>query len=171
MATDHAPSHWNSLKHNEFGLPNEQRATTNSHHRVTLVTSGVTKLVGGNAHIFQVPVPDKMPRPDMTQRVRIEVTLSYTARPGRIRGYLSRYLSTWLTWDVSKSGESYESFRDRMLKFGDDTDADGDQVLPWTLKEQEQWGLLRGAHRHRFTLQKAGVLFKPINCLRAFAWR
>jgi hypothetical protein len=150
-----APLAPETLRHYGYGIPDEQRATTNSNSRVTLITSGTNSLIGGEAHIYQVPVPPAMRRPEMEHKVRIDVTLSFAAKPRRTRRNLNRYLSTWLSWNASKAGETFESFRDRVfLNDNGDAESDGDSVLPWTLRDRDDWGQVKGVSRNRSTLQK-----------------
>jgi hypothetical protein len=98
-----------------YGIPNADRATSNTPFRITLITSGACVLRAGAANIYQVPIPAQLRRADLVHRIRIDVTLSYAARPRRTRRTLKRYLSTWLTWNVSKMGESLSSFSARIL--------------------------------------------------------
>lgn len=111
---EHAPATLETVRHYGYGIPQATRATENSPFRITLITSGTQRLVGGDAHIFQIPVPIAMRRPEMTNKVRIDITLSYAARPRRTRRTVRRYLSTWLTWEVSDRNETFESFRGRI---------------------------------------------------------
>lgn len=93
--------------------------------------------------------------------VRIDVTLSYTARPRRTRRNLRRYLSTWVDWKSSKLGESIDSFRIRSLREeGQDGTAVDGSVLPWTLHEKADAGLIRSARRNSGTVQKDWAVVK-----------
>ena len=95
-----------------------------------------------------------MRRPHMEQRIRIEVTLSYAARPRRTRRTVRRYLSTWLTWDVSDRGETFESFQCRMFKGGETIERDGEGPLPWVIRDRVDHGDVQDVRRGRSTLQK-----------------
>lgn len=144
-----------------FGIPDEQRACTNSEHRTTLVTSGHTRIRAGECHVYQVPIPGVLRRPGDDFEVRVDVTLSYVAQPRRTRRNLRRYLSTWVDWVSNKLGESVDGFQRRVLLGGAATRADAEgQVLPWTLHEQENYGLLRSTRRNSGTVQKDWAVVK-----------
>ena len=138
-----------------YGIPDFDRATSNSPYRVTMITSGLTTLTSANAHVYSVPIPPELRAPQLAQRIRIDVTLSYAARPRRTRNSLKQYVSTWLSWDVSKVGETPDSFSSRvLLDEGDGHEADGEDIFPWVLRERDNWGSVRGANRNSATLQK-----------------
>ena len=138
-----------------YGVPDLERATTNSDYRVTLITSGETGIRAGDCDLYQIPIPESMRRPGYEYDVLIEVTLSYVAKPRRTRRNLRRYLSTWLDWKSSKLGESMASFRARALKnsVADDKVAKG-ATLTWTLGAQVDHGAIEGAKRSSGTVQK-----------------
>jgi hypothetical protein len=75
-----------------FGVPNESRATVNTDHRTTLITSSETSIRAGDCHIYQVPIPAAMRQQADDYDVRIDVTMSYVAQPRRTRRRLRRYL-------------------------------------------------------------------------------
>src|SRR5262249_39711415 len=99
-----------------YGIPDMERATTNTDHRTTLVTSGDKLIKAGGCHIYQVPIPPELRKPSDEFDVLVEVTLSYSAEPRRTRRNRRRYLSTWLDWKSSNRGEPLESFRRRAMK-------------------------------------------------------
>ncbi|MBX3387174.1 MAG: S8 family peptidase [Phycisphaeraceae bacterium] len=144
-----------------FGIPDVTRATTNTDHRATLITSGVTSIRARECHIYQIPIPMELRRAGDEYDVRIDVTLSYVAQPRRTRRNLRRYLSTWVDWKSSKLGESIDSFRVRSLKEEgqEGTTIDG-SVLPWTLQEKVDAGLIRSARRNSGTVQKDWAVVK-----------
>jgi hypothetical protein len=144
-----------------FGIPDAARATTNTDHRTTLITSGLTAIHARECHIYQIPIPAGLRAAGEDYDIRIDVTLSYTAQPRRTRRNLRRYLSTWVDWKSSKLGESIDSFRVRSLKEeGQDvTQTDGD-VLPWTLHEKGRHGLIRSVRRNCGTVQKDWAVVK-----------
>ena len=94
-----------------YGLPDETRATVNTDHRTTLITSGFNQIHAGECHIYQVPIPAELRSQADEFDIRIEVTLSYVAQPRRTRRNLRRYLSTWVDWKGSRLGEGLASFR------------------------------------------------------------
>jgi hypothetical protein len=138
-----------------FGVPDIERATTNTDHRVTYVSKGIGRVAAGECHIYQIPIPDVMRRPGDDYDILIEATLSYTAQPRRTRRNLRRYLSTWADWKSSRLGESLESFRIRALKDQDDggTHAKGTPI-PWTLDANPKWGAIKNVKRNAGTVQK-----------------
>ncbi|MBX3359826.1 MAG: S8 family peptidase [Phycisphaeraceae bacterium] len=144
-----------------YGMPNAARATSNTDHRTTLITGGLTDIHARECHIYQIPIPPGLRGAGDEYDIRIDVTLSYSAQPRRTRRNPRRYLSTWVDWKSSKLGESIDSFRVRSLK-GETHDgaAANGNVLPWTLHENEDWGLIRTVRRNRGTVQKDWAVVK-----------
>ncbi|ARK40571.1 protease [Burkholderia pseudomallei] len=138
-----------------FGIPDEARATTNTDHRTTLITSSDTEIHAGECHIYQVPIPAELRQQADEFDIRIDVTLSYVAQPRRTRRNLRGYLSTWVDWKASKLGEGLRDFRVRAMK-----DATNDEAplpgstLPWVLHDKPQDGLIRDFKRNSGTVQK-----------------
>lgn len=137
-----------------YGIPNLERATSNSPFRITMITHGLQEIGPRNAHIFQVPVPAALRKPEEAHVIRLDVTLSYSAKPRRTRMRLRGYLSTWLTWMVSKKEESLESFASRALADAEDYEPDGTGEILWTLRDRSDHGLIAGVRRGKSTLQK-----------------
>jgi hypothetical protein len=139
-----------------FGLPDVERATGNTDHRVTLVTSGAIAIRAGECDIYEVPIPTELSRPGADYEVRIDVTLSYVARPRRTRRHPQRYLSTWVDWVSSRLGQSVESFgrRVRADQVAVKNDPEGGDVLPWVFQQQDNHGIIRGVARNPGTVQK-----------------
>jgi hypothetical protein len=144
-----------------YGIPDETRATLNTDHRTTLITSGETEIRARECHIYQVPIPAEMRMPGHEFDIRVEVTLSYVAQPRRTRRNLRRYLSTWMDWNSSKLGEGLDDFRVRALKDeeNESTPLPG-SVLPWTLHESSNSGFVRDARRNSGTVQKDWAVVK-----------
>lgn len=153
-----------------YGVPDAERATTNTDHRVTLIacsdpnSEGVDlRIRAAECHLFQVPIPDVMRRPGSDHDVLIEVTLSYAAQPRRTRRNLRSYLSTWVDWKSSRLGEPMGAFQQRAMKELND---DGDEDLaagisvPWMLHTNPKWGQIRGAKRSSGTVQKDWAVVK-----------
>lgn len=139
-----------------FGLPDVDRATANTDHRVTLVTSGAIAIRARECDIYEVPIPAELSRAGADYEVRIDVTLSYVARPRRTRRHPKRYLSTWVDWVSSKLGQSVKSFERRVRadQVAVTNDPEGGDVLPWVFHQQENHGLIRGVGRNPGTVQK-----------------
>jgi hypothetical protein len=138
-----------------FGVPDEARATVNTDHRTTLITSGETQVRAGECHVYQVPIPPELRQQADEFDIRIDVTLSYVAQPRRTRRNLRRYLSTWVDWKASKLGEGLHDFQVRAMK-----DTENGEVplpgstLPWVLHDKRQDGLIRDFKRNSGTVQK-----------------
>jgi len=144
-----------------YGLPDVTRATTNTLHRTTFITSGQASIRPLEAHIYQVPIPEELRRAGDEYDIRIEVTLSYVAQPRRTRRHLRRYLSTWVDWKSSRLGESITSFRVRALKEAEvgDNPQPG-STLPWVLQEKSDDGFIRDTKRNNGTVQKDWAVVK-----------
>lgn len=145
-----------------YGIPNEDRATTSSDFRTTLITRGAIPLAAGHCHVYQVPIPSALRSPGNDFDVRIEVTLSYVASPRRTRRTPRHYLSTWLSWRSSNLNlnETPERFCERVLKEAE-ADEDGPSTppvkargIPWTIQDKTKDGLVRGVRRSGGTVQK-----------------
>ena len=145
-----------------YGVPSEERATTNSDYRTTLITDGETAIRARECHVYQVPVPAALRAQADEFDVRVDVSLSYVAEPRRTRRNLRRYLSTWVDWKSSKLGEGIDTFRLRAMKdeAAEDAAPLPGQVFPWALHESATWGLVRDTKRSSGTLQKDWAVVK-----------
>jgi hypothetical protein len=145
-----------------YGLPNEARATANTDHRTTFITSGETLIHARECHVYQVPIPPQMRAQADEFDIRIDVTLSYVAQPRRTRRHLRRYLSTWVDWKSSKLGEGLNDFRARAMREEENAGAAPlpGAVLPWTLHEAPHWGFIRDTKRSSGTVQKDWAVVK-----------
>jgi subtilase family protein len=144
-----------------YGIPNEGRATVNTDHRTTFITTGEARIHARECHVYQVPIPPELRGQADEFDIRIDVTLSYVAQPRRTRRNLRRYLSTWVDWKSSKLGEGLDDFRARAMK---EEENDGEplpgSVLPWTLHESSNWGFIRNTKRSSGTVQKDWAVVK-----------
>jgi hypothetical protein len=136
-----------------YGLPDIERASENSDHRVTLIASSDPGIKPGECHVYQVPIPHEMRRPGYEYDIRVEVTLSYAAQPRRTRRNLRRYLSTWVDWKASRTDEPIDVFRRRAIK-GLEGDRDEGRSFGWTLEARSIHGQIRGVKRSSGTVQK-----------------
>jgi hypothetical protein len=152
-----------------YGIPDLERATTNTDYRTTLITSGETGIKAGDCDLYQVPIPETMRQPGYEYDILVEVTLSYVAEPRRTRRNLRRYLSTWVDWKSSKLGESLSFFRSRVLKHeeAEDNAATGD-TLRWTLATRTDHGDVEGAKRNSGTVQKDWAVVKSFELPESF---
>lgn len=148
-----------------YGIPETDRATSNTDHRTTFITDGETSIRAGECHTYQVPIPPSLRQQADEFDIRIDVTLSYVAQPRRTRCNLRRYLSTWVDWKSSKLGEGFQDFHARVLKEAEKND-DGAReplagaALPWTIHENPNWGLIRDIKRNSGTVQKDWAVVK-----------
>lgn len=144
-----------------YGVPDEGRATVNTDHRTTFITSGENLIRSRECHIYQVPIPPQLRAPADEFDIRIDVTMSYVAQPRRTRRHLRRYLSTWVDWKSSKLGEGINDFRVRAMRNEEnEEEALPGSVLPWALAEKSDWGLIRDTKRNSGTVQKDWAVVK-----------
>ena len=99
-----------------YGLPSLERATSNSEGRVTLITPDAEILPSKKLHLYTIRIPDELRTAALEARIRIDVTLAYTALPRRTRARRTGYLETWLDWETSKLNEPRDIFQTRMQK-------------------------------------------------------
>jgi hypothetical protein len=151
-----------------YGLPDENRATSNTDHRTTFITSGETSIRAGDCHIYQVPIPAELRRPADDFDIRIDVTLSYVAQPRRTRRNLRRYLSTWLDWKSNRLGENLDAFRLRAMKEESEAEPAQGSALPWTLQHSTSTGFIRDTKRSNGTVQKDWAVVRSNRLPEAF---
>jgi len=150
-----------SLKMFGYGIPNLERATQNTERRVTLVDSSSVK--ARQANLYTVNIPDELRRPGEDFDILIEVTLCYTAKPRRTRRRTQSYLSSWLSWESSKSNESFDGFKARVLKHienPDDEMLEDQDSIRWSIWSSPTWGLIKGVKRQDSPTQKDWVIIK-----------
>jgi hypothetical protein len=143
-----------------YGIPSLERATENTESRITFITEGSVQ--AKYAKIYAINIPGVGTPGDDTD-YRLEVTLSYVARPRRTRRRLHSYLSTRLTWQMARLGESVEAFRMRLQRAAaleqDDSAVNG-AGIKWQLGRrsnhyvpglkvqdstlQKDWGIVKG---------------------------
>jgi hypothetical protein len=93
-----------------------ERATTNSEKRVTLITPDVVSIPSKKFHLYTIRIPEELRSAAKEAKIRIDVTLAYTALPRRTRARRTGYLETWLDWETSKLNEPRDIFQTRMQK-------------------------------------------------------
>ena len=99
-----------------YGLPSLDRATANSERRVTLITADAVRIPSKKFHLYTIRIPEELRSAALEARIRIDVTLAYTALPRRTRARRTGYLETWLDWETSKLNEPRDIFQTRMQK-------------------------------------------------------
>ena len=148
-----------------YGLPSLERATMNSEARVTLITPDAEIIPSKQLHLYTIRIPDELRSAALEARIRIDVTLAYTALPRRTRARRTGYLETWLDWETSKLGEPQIEFLDRMRKGG----RSDREEFPWTLHKREGWGEAEETSRNRGSVQKDWATFDSFNLPEEFA--
>lgn len=139
------------LRTEGYGIPSVERATHNSSTRITLVTETAVEIGEKEAHIYSVIIPDELRNIAENYDLRLEITLSYVAKPRRTRRRLCNYLSTWLDWICSKKNETRDDFEERV--FAAESHSTEDQ-FPWIIHERVNSGIIKDFSRSRQTLQK-----------------
>lgn len=167
-----------------YGIPNFDRAVKNSLHRITLKTTGNEYIKAKQANVYQVRIPEFVLRQGEGFDILIEITLSYAAEPRRTRRHRRKYLSTWLDWNCSKSGEDPDVFLKRVLKEYDQVSPDADEgegLFDWTLGKRQMRvkpdgssnpmgidGRVKRASRNSGTIQKDWAVVKSFNLREGF---
>lgn len=153
------------LRHMGYGIPSLDRAIDNNPFRITFTETG--KIAPKKAKIFSVKVPEEMRRQGEAYDILVEISLCYTAEPRRTRKNLRSYLSSWLTWDSSKLGQSSQAFHADVLKEMIENNWDQDEEEPedprsikWTIWSNSKWGKIKDARRQASANQKDWVILK-----------
>lgn len=133
-----------------YGLPSLERATSNTSTRVTLITPDAEMLPGKQFHLYTVKIPRDIRNAALEARIRIEISLAYTALPRRTRARRNGYLETSLDWEASRLGEAADVFLNRMQNGG----RGAGRNIPWTLHTRSNSGEAEETTRSRGTLQK-----------------
>src|ERR1017187_7969209 len=153
------------LKLSGYGLPSLEKATSNSEGRVTLITPDAVELPSKKLHLYTIRIPEELRNAALEARIRIDVTLAYTALPRRTRARRTGYLETWLDWETSKLGEPRDEFLARMENGGKSQYKE----FPWTLHKREGLGEAEDTSRIRGSLQKDWAIFDSFNLPEEFA--
>ena len=155
-----------------YGIPDINRATQNSAHRITLVDDGT--ISAKSAQIYTIAIPEAIRRAGNEYDVLVEVSLSFLAKPRRTRRGTHSYLSTWLDWKSSKLGESYNRFEKRIIKYisTDEADEGGNNEagsIQWKIRERSDWGIIQNFKRQDSSLQKDWTIFKAYSLPEEFS--
>lgn len=148
-----------------YGVPSLERASQNSASRVTLITADAQNLPSKQLHLYTIRIPDELRSAALEARIRIDVTLAYTALPRRTRARRTGYLETWLDWETSKLNEPAAIFLERMQSGG----ASQYEEFPWTLHKRDDWGQAQETNRTRGTVQKDWAVFDSFNLPAEFS--
>jgi hypothetical protein len=148
-----------------YGLPSLERASTNSETRVTLITPDAEMLPSKQLHLYTVRIPDELRSAALEAKIRIDVTLAYTALPRRTRARRTGYLETWLDWEASRLDEPKDAFLVRMQNGG----RSEYENFPWTLHTRDNWGEVQETSRNHGSVQKDWAVFDSFNLPEEFA--
>jgi hypothetical protein len=148
-----------------YGLPSLERATTNSERRITLITPDAEEIPSKQLHLYTIRIPEELRNAALEAKIRVDVTLAYTALPRRTRARRTGYLETWLDWESSKLGEPREQFLARMQNGGASNFAE----FPWVLHKKKGLGEAEETCRNRGTVQKDWAVFDSFNFPEEFA--
>ncbi|MCX6968506.1 MAG: S8 family peptidase [Verrucomicrobia bacterium] len=138
-----------------YGLPSLERATSNADHRVTLITPEAREIPSKQLHLYTVTVPANIREAARDHRIRMDITLAYTAEPRRTRVRRNGYLETWLDWHASAMEEPVDNFLKRVKK-------EPYRYYPgfhWKLHNLPQYGDATGTRRTNGSAQKDWALF------------
>lgn len=154
-----------SIQYFGYGLPSLDRVIRNTDYRVTFYNTGEIKAEEG--HLYSLKIPDSMRGQGDEFDILMEVTLSFSAQVRRTRQKTKSYLSTWLDWTSSKIGESYDNFKDYVLKEINDTETTYDKEerdrllnINWKIKNRSHLGAVQDINRTNSSLQKDWTILK-----------
>jgi hypothetical protein len=156
------------LQHIGYGIPDKGRATTNDEYRITLVTEGEQRVHIGEAHVYEVPIPDFLRDPGEAHDIRVEITLSYAASPRRTRRNMRGYLAAHVEWETIKLDETLDAFKARVFNTPTKHEASRNG-LDWFLHKETDWGQIHGTSRNQATLQKDWTITKSSKLPKTFA--
>jgi len=167
-----------------YGIPDLDRALGNSLSRITLTTPSSEYIKARQAKVYQVQIPEFLLREGEGYDIRIEITLSYVAEPRRTRRSRRKYLSTWLDWTCSKSGQDPDAFLAKVLKEYDQVSPDaeaGESGFPWNLGKRQARrrddgtvpsqgidGIVKEVSRSAGTIQKDWAIVKSYELREGF---
>ncbi len=141
-----------------YGIPDVERAISNTEHRITFITKGSPRIGRQSVHIYDVKIPSELQNPSEEYDILIQITLAYKAQPRITRRGTRGYLSTWLTWRSSGRNENRASFLNSVMQqamdVGDDTQAHAGAPIQWMIRERSDWGKVKGFNRDWGTVQK-----------------
>lgn len=161
---------YNVIRQIGYGIPDVERAISNTPNRITLITQGEKFIKAGEVDIYQVQLPDSLRSPGEEFEILLEITLSYKAQPRRTRRNRRKYLSTWLDWECSKKGEDPEIFLARILKEYDTPEDSNkkEKGFKWMLGKQNNHGIIKDVSRSAGTLQKDWAIVNSFELTEAF---
>lgn len=156
----------NDFKHYGYGIPDINRALSNSESRITFIQDG--SVGPKKADIYRIIVPDTLKGEGKEFRILVEITLSFTAKTRLTRKGSHNYLSNWLEWQSSKYNERFNSFRNRTIDYLETDEAsleageieEGADSIKWIIRENPAW-TSNGINRNNSTVQKSWAIIEP----------
>ena len=152
-----------------YGMPNLERATTNTDYRVTLVNS--LEISPKEADIYEVKLPESIRRIGDSYDILVEVTLTFKAIPRRTRVGFRSYLSGWVDWHSSRLGETTDEFEKRLIEgdyISEDEENDiNHENIPWTIQSRSNGGI-NDVKLNNNTVQKDWTILKSNKLTESF---
>ena len=139
-----------------YGIPDVKRAIENTPNRITFVAEG--SVAAQHANLYSISIPKEITRAGKDYDILVEVTLTYTAAPRRTRKKLKSYFGSWLSWESSKLGESFQIFSTRILKNLDDPDEEIIDVksIRWAISTSSTYGHISDFNVKTVPVKKTG---------------
>lgn len=151
-----------SLRVLGYGIPDAERALRNTPYRITFVAEGTVS--AQQANVYSVNIPQEISRAGSDYDILTEVTLTYTAMPRRTRRRLKSYFGSWLSWESSKLGESFDAFSTRVLKDLDDLQEEEEVIdkesIRWAISTSPNYGHIAEFKRQDSATQKDWTILK-----------
>lgn len=147
-----------------YGLPSTERATSNNPNRVTVITEQAEEIWSKHYHLYRIPIPDSIRGAALEGRIRIDVTLAYTASPRRTRSRKNGYLETWLDWRSSGREEPVDLFAERL----EGKRKNRFKGFPWKIHQNPQHGEVETS-RDKGTVQKDWMVLSANELPEEFA--
>ncbi|TGK88586.1 peptidase S8 [Leptospira bourretii] len=145
-----------------YGLPSLDRALENSQSRITFYTEG--KISPKQAKVYKIAIPEELNRPGDSFDYLIEVSLAYKARIRRTRRGTKSYVSSWADWVSGHLWETDQQFQERVLQYASTSVENAEKLktepIKWFIREQSDWGIVKGFKRNDSTLQKSWANLK-----------
>ncbi|GAA5484698.1 S8 family peptidase [Haloferula sargassicola] len=146
-----------------YGLPSIERATSNTPNRVTLITEQAEEIWSKHYHLYRIRVPESIRGAALEGRIRVDVTLAYTASPRRTRSRRTGYLETWLDWRASGRDEPADRFAERM----EGKRKNEFPGFPWKIHQNTQHGEVETS-RDKGSVQKDWMVLQANELPEAF---
>ena len=159
--------------HYGYGLPDVNRTLENNRNRITFIRSG--NISARKADIYRINIPREL-RGEQQFQILMEVTLASTAKTRSTRKGAHSYISTWLEWQSSSYNESFEDFRNKTITYLDIQEVQEEEkenpfsegAIQWTIRENVQWGKVKGLSRQNSTVQKDWTIIEPYQFAESF---